>query len=78
MSNNRGQKNFKQLEIAKKEWETAIDTLDQIVLLIKNNGIIVRGNRSVESWNLQKVTNLNGLHFHELFHPGLNSGLPPN
>ena len=61
---------FKQLEIAKKEWETAIDTLDQIVLLIKNNGIIVRGNRSVESWNLRKVTELTGLHFHELFHPG--------
>lgn len=65
--------NFKQLEIAKKEWETAIDTLDQIVLLIRSNGIIVRGNRSVESWNLLKVTELNGLHFHELFHPGCRS-----
>ncbi len=65
--------NFRLLEIAKKEWETAIDALDQIVLLIKNNGIIVRGNRSVENWNLHSVTSLNGLHIHELLHPGCRS-----
>lgn len=33
------------------------------------NGNIIRGNRTVESWKLRNVNELEGLHFHKLFHP---------
>lgn len=61
--------NFKNLEIAKREWETTVDSLEHIVLLIDENGHIIRGNRAVEYWNICPVTNIAGKHYHDVFHP---------
>ncbi len=59
-------KNIKQ---AKRELEVAVDSFSDIVLLMDCSGNILRGNRAVENWNIGKVTGLEGLHFHKLFHP---------
>lgn len=54
---------------AKKELEAAFDSLSDIVLLLDFNGKIIRGNRTVESWQHRNVSELEGLPFHKLFHP---------
>ena len=54
---------------AKRELEAAFDSLSDIVLLLDFNGKIIRGNRAIENWNLGNVNNLEGFHFHKLFHP---------
>lgn len=59
----------KNINQAKKELEAAFDSLSDIVLLLDFNGKIIRGNRTVESWKLRNVDELEGLLFHKLFHP---------
>ncbi len=59
----------KNISQAKKELEAAFDSLSDIVLLLDFNGKIIRGNRTVESWKLRNVNELEGLLFHKLFHP---------
>lgn len=54
---------------AKLEWEVTVDALEQVVLIMDITGHIIRGNRTVELWNLRKVTELRGVHFHRLLHP---------
>jgi signal transduction histidine kinase/PAS domain-containing protein len=69
MKNQIALENIRNLEIAKKEWETTVDSLEQVVLLIDDNGVVIRGNRAVEYWDLGKVNKIQGLHYHDLFHP---------
>jgi PAS domain S-box-containing protein len=55
---------------AKREWESTVDSLSDLVLLIDNSGQIIRANRTVESWNLGDVKEVSGRPMHELLHPG--------
>ncbi len=58
------------IERAKREWETTVDSLSQLICLLDEEGRIVRGNRTVARWGLAQVTQVKGKHFHELLHPG--------
>ncbi len=57
------------VERAKREWETTVDALSQLVSLVDNNGRVVRANWTVARWGLSKVTQVKGRSFHELLHP---------
>ncbi len=54
---------------AKREWESTVDSLPQIICLLNNQGIILQTNRAVERWEIGKVEKGKGLRFHELIHP---------
>jgi two-component system cell cycle sensor histidine kinase/response regulator CckA len=55
---------------AKREWESLVDSLPQLICLVDDQGYILRTNRTVERWNLGQVANLRGKRIHEFFHPG--------
>jgi signal transduction histidine kinase len=55
---------------AKREWESLVDSLPQLICLINDQGLILRTNRTVERWNLGQVANVRGKRVHEFFHPG--------
>jgi len=57
------------VERVKREWETTADSLPQLVCLLDENGRIIRANRTTEAWGLLKVTQVNGVTLHDLFHP---------
>ncbi|MDI7259691.1 MAG: histidine kinase N-terminal 7TM domain-containing protein [Thermodesulfobacteriota bacterium] len=54
---------------AKREWESTVDSLPQLICLIDNRGCILRTNRVVERWNLGQVVTVKGKKIHDLFHP---------
>ena len=60
---------LKQIEQAKQEWESTADSLPELVCLVDDQGRIIRTNRTVETWNLARVTDVRGREFHELLHP---------
>jgi PAS domain S-box-containing protein len=55
---------------AKREWESTVDSIPQLVCLIDAQGRILRANRVVEQWNLGQVLNVKCKSLHELLHPG--------
>ena len=58
------------IEMAKREWETTVDSLPQLVCLVDNQGYIIRTNRTIERWNLQQsVMTVKGKRIHDLLHP---------
>ncbi len=63
-----------QIEHAKQEWETTVDSLPQLVCLLDDQQRIVRVNRTVEVWQLGLVTQVNGKTLPELFHPQVDLG----
>ena len=60
---------FKLLEKIKREWESTVDSLPQVICLLDNQGKIIRANRTIERWRLGHVNRIKGLNFHELLHP---------
>jgi len=54
---------------AKREWESLVDSLPQLICLIDGQGYVLRVNRTLERWNLGQVTNVRGKRIHEVFHP---------
>jgi PAS domain S-box-containing protein len=54
---------------AKREWESTVDSLPQLICLMDNQGYILRANRTVERWNLAQVVNVKGQKIHELVYP---------
>lgn len=60
---------FKFIEKVKLEWESAVDSLPQIICLVDESGSIVRANRAIEQWNLGDVTQVKGRNLHEMLHP---------
>ena len=62
--------NLMQIGRAKREWESAVDSLPQIICLIDNQGTILRANRMVEQWTPWQVRDVRGRRIHEIFHPG--------
>ncbi len=63
------QETFKKVERAKREWESAVDALPDLVCLIDEQGRLIRANRIVDAWNLGRVVEVNGRGLHELVHP---------
>ncbi len=60
---------FAKVEQAKKEWESAVDALPELICVIDNKGRIIRTNRTVESWSLGLVFQVQGRDIHTLVHP---------
>ncbi len=60
---------FKAIEQIKREWESAIDVLPQLICLMNADATIARANRAVESWKLGVVTEVSGRQIHEMLHP---------
>lgn len=58
----------KSIEHAKKQLELTVDSFSDIVLLLNADGVIIRGNRAVETWGLGQVSQLKGIPYHKLFH----------
>jgi PAS domain S-box-containing protein len=63
------QETFKKVERAKREWESAVDALPDLVCLVDEQGHLIRANRTVETWNLRRVAEVNGRGLHALVHP---------
>lgn len=55
---------------AKHEWESTVDALPEIILLLDGDGCVVRANRAVEGWGLGRVLEIRGYAMHDLLHPG--------
>ncbi len=60
---------FNLIEKIKLEWESAVDSLPQIICLVDENGAIVRANRAIEHWQLGDVLQVKGRTLHEMLHP---------
>ena len=56
------------IELAKQEWELAVDSLSQVVCLLDREGNILRANMAVEKWKISRVKNIKGVGMHELLH----------
>ncbi len=63
------QETFEKVEQAKREWESAIDALPDLVCLVDAQGCLIRANRAVEAWSLGRVVEVKGRELHELLHP---------
>lgn len=61
---------FAQVEQAKQEWEATLDALPQLICLIDGQGKLLRANRTVERWQLGRVTEIKDMALHDLLHPG--------
>ncbi|HUL37050.1 MAG TPA: GAF domain-containing protein [Thermodesulfobacteriota bacterium] len=61
---------LQRIERIKKEWESTVDSLSELVFLIDNRGFVIRSNRAIESWRLGSVLNVRGRTIHEILHPG--------
>jgi two-component system cell cycle sensor histidine kinase/response regulator CckA len=67
------QESLKLIGRIKREWESTADSLPQLVCLLDERGCILRTNRTVEKWNIERVVNVKGRRVHELFHPRCNT-----
>lgn len=54
---------------AKQEWESAVDSMPQVICVLDSLGRIIRVNRSSEYWGLGGVAEVRGLTLHKLLHP---------
>lgn len=63
---------FEKVEQAKQEWEATLDALPQLICLIDKHGKILRGNRTIERWQLGRVTEIKQMALHNLLHPTCN------
>jgi len=61
---------LQQVVEAKRQWETTLDALPQLVCLIDENGLLIRANRTLERWQLGEVRSVRGARVHDLLHPG--------
>jgi signal transduction histidine kinase/DNA-binding response OmpR family regulator len=64
------EESFKLISRGKREWESTVDSIPQLICLIDCQGCILRTNRVVEQWNLGQVVNVKCKSLHELLHPG--------
>ncbi len=63
-------RNMLQVERAKQEWETTVDSLGQLVCLLDQDGRVVRANRTIEQWGLAQVIEVQGQYFDDLLPVG--------
>lgn len=64
-----GSSDIKKIAAAKRQWENSVDVMPQLVLLLDENGKVIRSNRTIESWFKISVREVQGKSIHELFHP---------
>ena len=57
----------------KTEWESAVDSVPQLICVLRKDGVVLRTNRTIEHWGLGKVSSVSGKPLHDLMHPGCNS-----
>jgi PAS domain S-box-containing protein len=60
---------FEKVERAKREWESTVDSLPDLVCLIDRHGCVIRANRIIEEWQLGRVNLVKGRLLHDLLHP---------
>jgi signal transduction histidine kinase len=60
---------FEKVERAKREWESTVDSLPDLVCLIDRAGCVMRVNRIIEEWQLGRVDLVKGRLLHDLLHP---------
>lgn len=53
----------------KYEWETAVDSLKELISLVDENMKVVRINRTIERWRETRVESILGSHLHDVLHP---------
>jgi PAS domain S-box-containing protein len=53
----------------KRQCESTMDTLPQLVALLDTHGHVIRTNLTLEKWNLGKVDAIQGVNLHEMLHP---------
>lgn len=58
-----------QIERAKREWESTVDSLPHIICLADREGRLLRANRAVEHWRLGDVKTVKGQDLHNFLHP---------
>jgi signal transduction histidine kinase/FixJ family two-component response regulator len=63
------QESFILISRAKREWESSVDSIPQLICLIDCQGCILRTNRVAEQWNLGQIANVRCKSLHELLHP---------
>jgi signal transduction histidine kinase len=63
-------KSLEQIERAKQEWESTADSLSSLICLLDDRGRVIRANRTVEHWNLERVVDVRGREMHGLLHRG--------
>lgn len=61
---------LRRVEVAKREWQSTIDSLPQLVCLVNESGHVLRTNMTVETWGVASVKHVKGRHLHDLLHPG--------
>lgn len=61
---------IQELEKAKQQWQSAADSMPQLICLLNGEGRLLRINRAVEWWGLSKVASARGMALHDLLHPG--------
>ena len=60
---------FSKVERAKREWESTVDALPELICIIDENGRIMRTNRTIEKWGLGNVKTVKSNIYHNLIHP---------
>jgi len=50
----------RQVRRAKREWESTVDSLAEVIILLDTEGYVVRANRALEEWGLGDVASLVG------------------
>ena len=60
---------FRKVEQAKREWESIVDVLPELILLMDRTGKVIRSNRTVERWTGIPVTQAIGGQIHDIVHP---------
>lgn len=58
------------LEKAKQQWQSAADSMPQLICLMNEEGRLLHINRTLEWWGLGNVTEARGRELHDLLHPG--------
>ncbi len=65
--------NLAVIERVKFEWESAVDSVPQLICVLHNDGRVVRSNRTIEKWGLGAVDSVNGSAMHALMHPNCSA-----
>lgn len=60
---------FHTLEKAKQQWQSAADSIPQLVCLMNGEGRLLRINRTMEWWGLGNVASARGKQLHDILHP---------
>ncbi len=63
------QESIEKIKQAKLEWESLVDSLNELVLLLDEKGYIMRSNRETENWNLGHPGDVRRQTPHNMLHP---------